>query len=316
MHKNLNQAREAVRNDYRTMLEKYGDQPRQDVEDLLRLNQQQISFFTRTDLQYDATLALKGRIQEPAMPDPTEISLCDYQNIARKYFKHLCGILRTYAMENIDRLPLDEPLTERKVTTLLETKANHLHSVSTQMATMLNGGNDTRQKLEDVKELFQTNGDKWSGFREVLPVYLTFYSIPIHFRNYLAKTWQVDSQWVRNTLVGWRRKVDPQLPKKVRIEPLTSFMEDLARYCSRFCQEEQERKIIGRLQHKHVLHLLPTNLPLESLLPPKYRQKLEGLRGKIVFSPELQEKIAAVTSRIDLDLFVQLTEELSQKIRE
>ncbi|MHA2369395.1 MAG: hypothetical protein ACXADX_11295, partial [Candidatus Hodarchaeales archaeon] len=169
VYKNLNQASEAIRNDYRTMLAKWGNRLRQDVEDLLRVNQQQIAFFTRTDIQYDATLALKGRIQEPAMPDPTEISLHDYQNITRKYFKQLCGISRKYAMENIDRLPLDESLTERQVTTLLETKANHLHSVSTQMATMINVGNATRQKVEDVKELFQTNGDNGSGFREVLP---------------------------------------------------------------------------------------------------------------------------------------------------
>lgn len=316
VYKNLSQARKAVRSDYRTLFEKYGDQPRQDVEALLQANQQQIAFFTRTDLQYDAALTLKGRIQEPWMPDPTEISLHDYQHLAGKYFKHLCGISRTYALENIDRLPLDESLTERKVTTLLENKANHLHSVSTQMATLMNVCNDSRQKVESVKELFHPAGVNELDFREVLPIYLAFYSVPRHFRNYLAKIWQVDAQWVRNTLVGWRRKVDPRLPTKMQIEPLTTFMEELARYCGRFCREEQERKIISQLQHKHVLHLLPTNLPLHALVPSKYRQMLAGLRAKIVFSSELREKIAAVTSRIDLALFAQLTGELSQKIRE
>jgi hypothetical protein len=314
-HKNLRQARKAIRNEYREIFANYVDQPLHDLEELLRTNQQQIAFFTRTNLQYDATLTLKGRIHQPAMPEPTKISLSDYQNLARDYLKQLCRTSRTYAMENIKRLPWDDPLTERKVTTLLENKANHLHSVSTQMATMLNVGNATRRKVEFVKALFQTEGDHKVDFQEVLPVYLAFYSVPTHFRNYLAKAWQVDSQWVRNTLVGWRRKIDPLIPKKVRIEPLTSFMENLARYCRGFCRDERERKIIGILQQKHGLHLLPTKMPLHALLPPKYRQDLDGLREKIVFSQEIREKIDEVTSNIDLNLFSHLTEELSKKVR-
>ena len=125
----------------------------------------------------------------------------------------------------------------------------------------------------------------------MLPVYLTFYSVPIHFRNYLAEAWQVDAQWVRNTLVGWRRKVDPLLPPKVRIEPLTTFMEALARHCGQFCRDERDLKILGILQRKHVLHLLPTQIPLTALLPSEYRPALEGLRARIAFSKEIREKI-------------------------
>jgi hypothetical protein len=316
VHKNLSQASEAIRSEYWQIFRNYAGWPRKKLEGLLQANQQKIAFFKRNELQYDATLHLKGLIQQPAKPDPTEISLRDYQTLARQYLKQLCGISRNYAAENIERLPLDEPLTERKVTTLLGRKANHLHSVATQMATMMNVGNDSRRKVEYVKALFQTDGDNGVDFRDVVPVYLAFYSVPIHFRNYLAQAWQVDAQWVRNTLVGWRRKVDPRLPMKVRIEPLTAFMEDLARYCGKFCRNEQEMKIIGRLQKKHVLHLLPTKTPLKALLPPQYRLAFDDLREKIVFSQEIWEKIEEVTSSIDLALFAQLTEELSRKIRE
>jgi hypothetical protein len=315
VYKNLNRASEAIQSDYQEIFKTYGDYPLQELENLLQANQQQIAFFTRTDLQYDATLTLKGLIQQPAKPEPTSISLRDYQILARDYLKQLCRNSRKYAMENIEYLPLDEPLTERKVTTILGHKANHLHSVATQMATLLNGCNDARRKVAFVQALFQREDDNRMGFREVLPVYIAFYSVPIHFRNCLAKTWQVDPQWVRNTLVGWRRKIDPLLPKKVQIEPLTVFMEELARYCDRFCRGERELKIIGKLQQKHVLHLLPTKMPLHCLLPPKDRQDLDSLRERIIFSQEMQEKIVAVTSRIDADLFSHLTEELSAEIR-
>lgn len=314
-HKNLRQASEAIRIEYRNIFKKYGEWPLQEVELVLRANQQKITFFRRNKLHYDATLNLKGLFKQPAKPDPTKISLRDYQNIARKYLKQLCGNSRKYALENIESLPLDEKLTERKVTTILGNKANHLHSVSTQLATMMNVCNDTRRKVEFVKKLLQTEGENGVDFREVLPVYLSFYSVPTHFRNYLAKAWKVDPNWVRNTLVGWRRKVDPLLPKKVRIEPLTAFMGDLARYCEGFCREERELKIIGLLQQKHVLHLLPTKIPLSSLLPPKYGQYLDGLREKIVFSQEILDKIEEFKSRIGLDFFSHLTLELSGTIR-
>ncbi|MFX0114558.1 MAG: hypothetical protein ACFFB3_08420, partial [Candidatus Hodarchaeota archaeon] len=311
----MKDAAEAIRSEYKKIFENYMDRPLQGVEDLLRANQEQIAFFTRTELQYDANLTLKGLIREPANPKPLEISLRDYQNLARKYLKQLCRTSRTYALENIERLPWDEPLTERKVTTLLGNKANHLHSVSTQIAMVMNIGNDIRQKAALVKEFLQMDGDNGGDFQDVLPAYLAFYSVPIHFRNYLAKTWQVDPQWVRNTLVGWRRKFDPWLPPKVQIEPLTAFMADLARYCGSFCCEDREFKIIGILQQKHSLHLLPTKMPLKSLLPPKYQKDFDGLREKIIFSQEIREKINEFTSSIDLDLFAQLTGELSRKIR-
>jgi hypothetical protein len=314
--KNLIHASEAIRSEYWEIFVNYGDRPLQDLEDLLQENQKKIELFTRSNLRYNAELTLKGLIEDPAKPKPTEISLHDYQTLARKYFKHLCGTSRTYALENIERLPLGEKLTERKVTTLLGNKANHLHSVATQIATMMNVGNDARQKATFVRALLQANRDIGSEFQDVLPVYLSFYSIPTHFRNYLATIWQVDGQWVRNTLVGWRRKVDPRLPQKVQIEALTAFMEALAQYCGRFCREEKELRIISILQQKQVLHLLPTNIPLQILLPPKYWQDLDGLRAKIVFSSEMREKIAEVATRVDLTLFVQLTGELSEKIRE
>ncbi|MHA2368399.1 MAG: hypothetical protein ACXADX_06235 [Candidatus Hodarchaeales archaeon] len=315
-YKNLIEASKAIQNEYKEIFTQYEEKPLQDLEYLLQENQKKLEFFKRSNLQYDASLTLKGLIEDPAKPTPTEISLHDYQTLARKYFKQLCGKLRHYAVENIERLPLDEKLTERKVTTLLGNKANHLHSVATQMATMMNVGNNARQKATFVKVLLQADRDNGSKFRDVLPIYLSFYSVPTHFRNYLAIIWQVDGQWVRNTLVGWRRKIDPLLPPKVQIEPLTAFMEDLARYCGKFCSDERERKILGILQQKRVLHLVPTNIPLHALLPPKYRSDLDSLQGKIVFSQEMREKVAAVTSSIDLTLFVQLTGELSDKIRE
>jgi predicted RNA-binding Zn-ribbon protein involved in translation (DUF1610 family) len=316
VYKNLVEASDAIQNEYKKILKKYVEWPLQDLEDLLQENLTKIKRFKRSSLHYDAELSLKGLIKDPAKPTPMEISLRDFQGLVRQYLKHLCGTSRTYAIENIERLPWDVPLTERQVTTLLGNKANHLHSVSTQMATMMNVGNDTRQKVTFVKGLLQADSDNGNGFRDVLPIYLAFYSVPIHFRNYLAHTWQVDPQWVRNTLVGWRRKVDPLLPQKVQIEPLTAFMEDLARYCGKFCRNEQEQKIIGILQHKHVLHLLPTQMPLTALLPPKYRPDLDGLRARIAFSQGIREKIKEVTSRIDPDLLVQLTRELSEKICE
>jgi predicted RNA-binding Zn-ribbon protein involved in translation (DUF1610 family) len=315
-HKNLHQAAEAIQGEYRTLFENYQVKSPQAIEDLLQANQRQIAFFTRTDLQYDSKLTLQRRISHPAKPQPTEISLHDYQLLARQSLKQLCGLSRTYAVENIQQLPLDTPLTERQVTTLLGNKANHLHSVSTQMAMMMNVGNTIRQKVRDVKELLRPASVNEGDFREMLPIYLAFYSVPTHFRNYLAKRWQVDPQWVRNTLVGWRRKIDPRLPPKMQIEPLTAFMEDLATYCVQFCREDQERKVIGILQRKHALHLLPTPLPLEALVPSKYRPQLAGLRQRIAFPPELREKIAAATSDIDLALFTQHTETLSLKIRE
>ena len=88
-------------------------------------------------------------------PTPAEISMSDYQNITRTYLKQLCSNSHKYTLNNINLLPYDQTLTERKVTTILGNKANHLHSVSTQMSAMMNVNKDIRGRFNIVKALLQ-----------------------------------------------------------------------------------------------------------------------------------------------------------------
>lgn len=314
IHKNLQFSSQSTIVKYKTIFMKYLSLSQQELEVLLQKNKNNIDFYKRNDLIFNSNLSLKGVIKDPANPTSTEISLSDYQNISRKYFKHLCGNSHKYALNNIKALPNDENLTERKVTALLGNGDNHLHSVSAQMATMMNVNKDMRKKLEYVRSLLRdTNG---TDFQDLIPIYVSYYSVPNHFRKYLSKVWYVDSQWVRNTLVGWRRKLDPHLPKKMRVEPLTQLMAELASYCKEFCQTEDETKVIGILQKKHVLHLCNTEISLISLIPKKLIDSYTKLKEKIELSNEITKKIDTFTSNISKDRIIGWSVKLKNKIAE
>ena len=314
LHKNLANSSKTVINEYKTIFNKNISFPIADLQKNLNSNRKLLEFFTRNRLRYDINLNLKGMINDPENPAPTEISMSDYQNIARTNLKRLCGNSHKYALNNINLLPYDETLTERKVTTILGNKANHLHSVSTQMSTMMNVNKDIRGKFNFIKTLLQDEDPNATYFHDVLPIYLSFYSVPKHFKNYIAKSWKVDSNWVRNTLVGWRRKLDPYLPKKMRVEPLTTFMDELAVYCKTFCESENEVKIISILQKKRVLHLLNSKIQLKFLVPKKLRIFYEELQAKIQFTDKIRELIDGYTQKIDVALFKKLNQELKNKI--
>ncbi|MBD3228689.1 MAG: hypothetical protein GF329_10940 [Candidatus Lokiarchaeota archaeon] len=159
--------------------------------------------------------------------------------------------------ENLNRWPY------KAAAVYLETSRNIDMIALEQMTSMMEVYRDLCAKVQQVKTLlysptFDSNAksDTTPDFSDAVHVLTYYYSIPGHLLGYLAYRWKVDREWVRNTLVGWRRKADSHLPIKMRIEPLTDLMEDLATHCKKFFTSDDEIKVIGILQKNHVLHVI------------------------------------------------------------
>lgn len=176
-----------------------------------------------------------------------------------------------------------------------------------------------RDKVEFISKLIAP-AKALDKFSNIVPVFLNYYSIPNYFRKYLAKKWKVDSRWVRNTLIGWRRKMDSLLPDQFQIEPLTDMFLELAIHYKQSARniDDDDIKVIGILQKKHVLHLLPSQmLDLTPLLPSELVKNYDYLKNNATELPnELKLKLEIHTHQISKKSFLNSLNELLNDVKE
>jgi hypothetical protein len=145
---------------------------------------------------------------------------------------------------------------------------------------------------------------------------MLYYSLPKYLLWYVSHAWKVDLDWVRDTLVGWRRKMDPHLPIKFQVEPLTALMKDLAGHYKAQVSGEEEIRLISRLQKRHLLHLLhDPAVDLTPLLPKRLWGTYQQLKGRLKgWTPTLQQEIAKHCTEINKEVFVQAGEQLYHSV--
>lgn len=284
--------------------------------------------FTKSDLP---------TFRDPANPLPSEISLHDFQFQANRSMKMIGAHLNQFAETHIDQLPTTrteliqvaathsrmaehnlERYPYKAASIYLGTGSNLDQMALAQMTTMMEVWRDMRDKVEFAKQLLFPTSDGAPDFSEHVPVLLSFYSVPVRLLKYLAATWHVELGWVRNTLVGWRRKIDPCLPAPLQIEPVTALMVDLAAHCQKYAQSEDERKVIGRLQRKHLLHLLHVpGLDLSGVLKERLRGAYPQLRRHVPPYPRtLQQQIGEHATDVRGHAFEQGAETFLQHVQE
>ena len=275
--------------------------------------------------------------ENPANPQSTEISLHDYQLLANKSLKLICAHINTFVKKNIDKLP--ETRAELIQVALNTTKISksqlktHPYKAASaylgsgrnidqlameQMTGMMEVYRNTRNKVDYVKKLLYPEQDDATDFSEVLPVLMTYYSLPKYFLYYASKAWNVDMGWVRNMLVGWRRKIDLHLPVKFQVESLTALMNNLAMYCKAQVTGEDELRVICLLQKRHVLHLIhEPSVDLTPLLPKRLWATYQALKMRLkVWTTALQLEINIHCTDIGGEVFVQAGEQLYQSVED
>lgn len=281
------------------------------------------------------------KFKDKANPLPSEISLRDYQYIANRSFKMVCKHLNTIVQNSISFIPptreqivdLAFGIAQRegqaythvslkkylqKAIALIIGSHSNLNLIAfDQLANTLKVYFLLRNKVEIVLKLFNSTNSS-ADFSEVVPIILGYYSIPNHFKKYLAKAWDVDSRWVRDTIVGWRRKFDSLLPERFQIEPLTDLFLELADYYKGFAQNPEDVKVIGILQKNHVLHLLSNPiLDLSSLLPSELIENYRYLRNKKEELPDyLKHYLINHTQQIKKVLFLDSLNKLLSDVEE
>jgi len=291
--------------------------------------------FTRNDIR---------RFSDTATPAPSLISLHDYGYLARESLKMICAHLDSIARDVINDIPddmqllVDKAMTnalakgnvikerslyhypEKAIAYYLERKSNLELTAFEQVAAAMESYRDMRGKVDFVRRLLFPPVDKdrvesIPDFSDVIPVLLYTYSIPRYFRNYLARTWEVDLEWVRNTLVGWRRKIDPLLPKKCQVEPLVELMSLLARHAKNHIENDEQFKVIGLLEKKRVLHLLVQDINLKALLPKDLHIAYLTLKEKIHNWPvNLEKRIASHTTHFTVQEVIEAAMALQRSV--
>jgi len=273
-----------------------------------------------------------------AAPAVHEISLTDYQILANKSLKMLCAHLNEQTLHQIDNIPRNKQdfldlafqnsqkegkgYTENQIRTRFEIALANITGIHSnigrtafyQLGMALKGYFDLLGKVGQVQRLFDPSISPNSDFSGEVPVLLGYYSIPNNLRKYLTKKWKVDAGWVRNTLVGWRRKVDPMLPLAFQIEPLTDKFTLLANNYSQHARNEKDVKVIGLLQKKQVLHLLPYHeVDLRALLPSDLHKSYVFLRNHVNNNSNL---LTSHLHSISLPEFFNAAQQLIKNVQE
>ena len=260
------------------------------------------------------------QFKDPANPAPAEISLHDYQYLANWSLKRICAHLNQFAQDHIAQIPTDrEELIAQaaaakpalnvrhlrrhpyKAASIVLGKGANLDQMALEpMMGMLEVYRDLQEKVEVVNTLLfpPLSSAKGADFTDVPPVLLLYYSIPKNVLTYLAAAWDVEPQWVRNTLVGWRRKVDPHLPIPVQIEAVRDLMQQLADHCQRYVRSKEAQHVLFLLHRYQVLHLLQEpGIDLRPLVPAAFQAGYAQLQRVVPpFPAPLQAAIRRQTT--------------------
>jgi len=277
------------------------------------------------------------RIKDPAHPSPSEISLHDYQFLANQSIKLIAKYLNQFAEERIASIPLSRaallaeaasrgevPEAELRrrpymaARAVLQTGRIMDQMMLGPMTAALQVYADLAEKLAFVKSAISTPPPSRADLSGLIPYFLTFYSYPRKYLSYFAKAWDVQLGWVRNTFVGWRRKLDPFLPAQFQIEPLTAVMQALAAHYQPYAKTEAERKVLGYFQKWHVLHLWQApEIDLSKLLPKALRPAYEALRARAIPSPPaaVQASLASHQSKLTFAQFERAGQTLINEVQ-
>ena len=275
-----------------------------------------------------------------ATPDPEHISRHDYCRLAGESFKATCATVNTIAMEAVDALPGEwedvvsgavenagrngkgikegslRKYPEKAIAHFLGRHGNVELTAFEQAAGMLQVHEDMRGKVDEARELlFSPDHDFYNAEKTLLYTC----SVPKAFLYYLSSKWNVDIRWVRNTLVGWRRKIDPLLPVKCQAEPFVETFSSLADHAKGFVEGEDQIKVVGILERKRLLHLLPreAGVDLSPLLDAKLHGAYQALREDIQRWPgSLEAAVELHATSFSKEILVASAETLARSCEE
>ncbi len=249
-----------------------------------------------------------GAVSDIATPDPAAISLHDYCRLAGESLKMTCAHLDSIAREIALLLPASaddlvavasanaaskgsaitegslRKYPEKAIAHYLGRHGNVELTAFEQVAAMMEVYRDTCAKVDFTRGLlFDDDGNH--DFSGVASALLYTCTVPRHALVYLVRAWDVEPGWIRNTLVGWRRKVDELLPASCQVEPLTGAFAALAREVVAIAGGDETRvKVIGILERQHVLHLLQHDVDLSSLVNVALHPALAEVHAAVVAS--------------------------------
>jgi len=340
----VNHASSEVKQDYESLLEKYSslsslqqvDMELKDVRKMLKaLHEKNPKLhsekFSRKDLP---------KFKDPASPHPREMSLTDYQHLGRTGLKLVSKHFNDRILREINRIPHvkgeflelafeisqreGRNYTERQLQQRFEIALANITGIHSnigrtafyQLGMALKGYFALREKVEFLMTLLQPEENARADFSGVIPALLFFYSPPNHLLNYLARAWGVEREWVRNVLVGWRRKMDKHLPVKYQVEPLTKVFLEMADLMKIHARNEEDVRVINLLQRMHVLHLLPSKeVKLRTLLPASLYDNYTYLQQAIAHEDILKglnPHLHVLTLQEILDGLEELASQVSQ----
>ncbi len=136
-------------------------------------------------------------------------------------------------------------------------------------------------------------------FHSTKPYALLCYTSPSSYLlTVLAKRWKVDYNWVKNTLISWRRKMDNYLPEQFQINHVIKYNNAIVQNIRSVFVSRNDMlyndfiKITSILQKKHMLHLLFDDLiNLTEMFPNDLKASYIRFRNKILSTPSLQQII-------------------------
>ena len=287
--------------------------------------------FSRKDL---------SKFTDPASPQPSEMSLTDYQHLARTGLKMVSKHLNDRVMREVARIPHvkreflktafeasqheGRNYTMRQLQQRFEIALANITGIHSNIGRMafyqlrmaLKGYFDLRDKVDFLRSLLKPEGNVHADFFDVIPILLFYYSPPNHLRNYLARAWNVDRDWIRNILVGWRRKMDKHLPVEYQVEPLTKVFLEIAGLIKTHARNEKDVRVINRFQKVHVLHLIPSkNVDLRPLLPSSLHENYIYLQQVVIqesFLDELSPHLHVLTPQQVLEGLEELIDQVSE----
>ncbi len=229
-----------------------------------------------------------------------------------KFLKFLVREAKEQQRRNFRNFP------ERAISSVLGFSGNYDLIAFKHMASAMDAYRDTREKVQRARKLLFLGSDDGPDFSDDRFVFMAYYSIPNRLKNYLAQAWGVDAEWVRNQMVGWRRKVDSILPIKFQVEPLTELFTRLADYYIRKYARDDDavKRAIFSLQDKHVLHLLSEPIDLSVLLDGELKDAYTLLKQIVEPLPNaLQQEVDKYITEISRSEFIEATRMLVHNVR-
>ncbi|MBY9008716.1 MAG: hypothetical protein KGD74_02470 [Candidatus Lokiarchaeota archaeon] len=112
-----------------------------------------------------------------------------------------------------------------------------------------------RDSIGKVKKFFNYLDD--SELREPIATFLTFGQVSGFLRTVISSRWRgLSTVWVRNTLVGWRRKLEKSFPKNLQLDKFNRVYHTFGDYLRKFKPDTNLHKVISTLERYKMLHLL------------------------------------------------------------